>query len=218
MEKFTKPENLTNSNSLERLKEIEDYLQEYYKKYKVGLNASQSGSTQGTELANSFWSSYMRGTMEKDFKDLINLKLKDKTLIDLGVGADGSNIPSYTELPVKKYIGVDIDEQYANSEYAIKKMNSKGIEAAFCKEDMLRYLSKLPDKSANFFLSAIDYDVILDKQYWEYLTQELLRTTEDNGIIIEGGMVYLERYLKNENWKLISEISGGKKIFEKLNN
>lgn len=86
---------------------------------------------------------------------------------------------------------------------------------------MLRYVSKLDDNSSNFFLGAIDYDVILDDQYWKYLCEEMYRALDENGIIIDGGVgsigYYINKYLKGK-LKLIYESGSlaGSNIWEKL--
>jgi hypothetical protein len=211
---------MINSNSSERKQEIENFVVEYFKKYKVGYEASGFGCTQGTELASAFWG-YLHKYMT-EVKAILYNKLPEKTLIDLGVGADGSNMPGRIDVPFKKYIGVDIDPPYANADYAIEAMNKKGVEASLVGSDMLRFITnEIPDKSANFMLSAIDSDVILDDKYWQYLCEELYRCTEDGGIIIDAGVGDIEYYLEKMipgKFKIIFKQDDfcGQKIFEKI--
>lgn len=53
MEKIISPNNDNEKET--RIKEIDDFVTNYFNKYKVGLEASGIGSTQGTTLAEGFW-------------------------------------------------------------------------------------------------------------------------------------------------------------------
>ncbi len=220
LEEFGKSQELINSNSPERMQEIEQYIQDYFKKYKVGYEKSGEGSTQGTKMAESFWKGLKNYSNEK-MRKVLEEKLIGKTLVDLGSGADGRNRPAYNNLlPFKKYLAVDIDKPYANAEYAVEDMIKQGVDASNITEDMLRYVANLPDKSSNFFLSAIDNDVVLDDKYWQYLAEEIYRVTEDHGIVIDGGMTGLNRLLDKKKFKIIYQGEGfgnsDKRVFEKI--
>lgn len=100
-------------------------------------------------------------------------------------------------------------------------MCKRGVDASLVDADMLRYLISLPDKSANFFLSAIDSDVILSDDYWKYLCEEIHRCTEEGGILIDAGVGHIEYYLekmipgKFEKIYDVEKSPWGKKIFQK---
>jgi hypothetical protein len=206
------------SNKEKRIAEIESYIKGYFKKYKVGHEASGYGSTQDTKLAASFWSRFDKN-WEDDIGNILQSKLKEKNLVDLGFGKSDENIPWYIKLPVKKYTAVDIDTPYPATKDAIRDLKNQGIDASIVNSDLLLYVANLPDESSNFFLSAIDHDVILDEQYWKYLAEEIYRSTEEGGIVIEGGMVSLHEYLDNKRWKTLIDDGRGefaKRIFEKI--
>lgn len=196
--------NFQNNNKKERIDEIESYLEEYYKKYKVGYESSGIGNTQNTALAMDFWTDIIdtdRSFFDK-IRSILKEKLSDKTLVDLGIGSDCVNIPITRYLPInvpmKKYVGVDIEiptKESLKNWRVMEKFQEQGTEASFVQEDMLRFVSKLPDESSNFFLAAIDDDVILDEKYWQYLTEEIYRATEKKGIVIDAGVGSIRFFL-----------------------
>lgn len=210
-----------------RIKEIEQYVQDYFKMNNVGNN-SIGQSTQGTKLAGTFWG-HLDDKWMKPIKDILEQKLTGKNLIDLGTGSDPYNLPWRLDISINKYISVDVDPVTSNTEdpkdsnkfvvHEIQNMIDNGIDASVVKEDLLIFTTHLPDKSSNFFLSAIDSDVILDEKYWKYLIEEIYRATEDRGIVIEE-MSDIESYFNEDKdkWKCIfdDKVLGGKKIFEKI--
>lgn len=209
-------------NKQDRINEIETYIHGYFEKYKVGYESSGIGCTQGTQLASAFWENLDDNWM-KPIKDILQQKLIGKNLVDLGVGNDWRNIPSKLQIPIKNYIAVDIklpSQAMLENCDILKDFESNKIKASFIEEDMLKYVARLPDNSSNFFLSAIDDDVILDDKYWKYLCEEIYRTTEQGGIVIDAGIGSIEYYLNKyakDKFKIIykENQSEGKKILEK---
>ena len=205
-----------------RIKEIENYVQEYFKEHEIGKDSS-GYSTQGTILAGSFWENLNSEHM-RPIKEIMDKKLKNKSLVDLGVGSHPNNIPGSwvswldSKVPFKKYTGVDIEKPLGNTEDMVERMVKKGIDASYVSDDMLRYITHLPDKSSNFFLGAIDSDVILEEKYWKYLAEEITRAIEDKGIIIDAGMSHIGFYLDKNKFKTIyiDDKMVGRKIFEKV--
>lgn len=124
-------------------------------------------------------------------------RLQGDTLIDLGSG-NQVFIPNLAEaVGVKRYIGVDIEA----TESASKRGN---FERAIFKDDMLLFVSKLPDNYGSFFVAgAEDYsgemtqeiygpnvgdaDAVLHPSvYMEQLLREIYRATRPGGLLILG--------------------------------
>lgn len=233
MEEFKQQEKFMNSNSPERMGEIEKYVEQYLKKYENAFI-----HIQGTTSAHGFWP-HLESNWMRPVKEILETKLKGKTLVDLGCGDDDSNLPWQLKIPLKKFRAVDIDPPTVNNlttnpdfpddetkkEWniaGIKRMQDSGIkDAEVVKDDILRYVTNLPDKSSNFFLSAIDDHVIMEEKYWEYLVEEIWRATENGGIVIDGGVGrigdYIEKFAKGRFRVIFSQNKlEGQNIFEKI--
>lgn len=204
-------------NRQDRINEIETYIQEYFEKY-INNKDSSISYIQDTNLSRFFWNSLDNKEMEP-IKNILEKKLDGKSLVDLGCGRNDGNLPLSLKIPLKEFTAVDIDVPEKEDQiYSIKKMKENGIKnASIVKEDLLRYVTNLPDKSTNFFLSAINDDVIMEEKYWKYLSEEISRVTEDKGIVIDGGVGLIGNYLDKDKFKIIYSEGDieGKKIFEK---
>ena len=218
---------LNNTEREQRITEIKNYVDEYFKKYITNEDSSM-GFMQGTSLSRFFWTRLDSEEM-KPVKDILEKKLSGKSLVDLGCGSKEANLPYDLKIPLKKFTAVDIDPPIptlnpdGSSEEVseIQMMKNNGIkDASIVKEDILTYVMNLSEKSSNFFLSALDDDVIKEKKYWIYLAEEISRATEDNGIVIDGGVGEIGYYLDKEKFKLIysDENTLGKRIYEKIKN
>lgn len=228
MESLNHSEKSINSNSQERIQTIEQYIQNYFKKY-INNKESSVKWVQGTHTARFFW-----GTLDRDFmkpiKNILEEKLNGKSLVDLGCGNNDGNFPMDVKISLKKFTAVDIDPPVSKNKapnnsdegvvYGIQKMKDNGItkNASIVKEDILRYVANLPDGSSNFFLSALDDDVIVEEEYWKYLSEEICRATENGGIIINAGVGRIGDYLDRTKFKTIysDENQEGKRIYEKI--
>lgn len=75
----------------------------------------------------------------------------------------------------------------------------------YINDDMLKFVSKLPDKSTNFLINGIDDSIIRNNKYWEKLSKELYRATEDSGIITGYGSAFyhFEKYFRDITPKVI---------------
>lgn len=125
--------------------------------------------------------------------------LAGDTLIDLGCG-NQKFIPNLAEaLGVRRYIGVDI----AVTDNASK---SNDFEIATFKDDMLLFVSRLPDNYGSFFVAGaedyggegiqrpyvsgggeVEYEAdILPSEYMTQLLKEIFRTTRVGGLLVLG--------------------------------
>lgn len=117
-------------------------------------------------------------------------KLKDNTLIDLGCG-DQSFVQNMAHaFGAKRYLGVDIK----TSESVHKNAN---FESYRLRNDMLLFVSSLPDNYGSFFIAgAEDYsgDVIQEgvdvdiepSVYMQALLKEIHRATKPGSVLIIG--------------------------------
>ncbi len=123
--------------------------------------------------------------------------LNGDTLIDLGSGTQVF-IPNLAKaLGAKRYIGVDIE----TTEHASRQGD---FEKAVFRDDMLLFVSKLPDNYGSFFVAgAEDYSgemtqeiygpnvgdadtVLHPSPYMEQLLKEIFRATRRDGLLILG--------------------------------
>ncbi|MDO8500189.1 MAG: class I SAM-dependent methyltransferase [bacterium] len=125
----------------------------------------------------------------------IQENLRGNTLIDLGAGDQIFVQNLARSFGVKRYIGVDIE----GDEIATK---NDSFEKYRLKDDMLLFVSKLPDNYGSFFIAGaedysggttqIEYTTgeigadILPSQYMEKVLQEVYRATRPGGLLIVG--------------------------------
>lgn len=130
---------------------------------------------------------------------MLKKHLSGDILIDLGCG-NQNFIPNLAEaLGAKRYIGVDI----VVAENASQR---NGFERAVFKDDMLLFVSKLPDNYGSFFVAGaedyggegiqlpyvsggeeVEYEAdILPSEYMTHLLKEVFRATRAGGLLILG--------------------------------
>lgn len=133
---------------------------------------------------------------DSKYKKFLEKKLKGSLLIDLGGGraADRTgktHIGHVAEkLGVKTYINV---ERFLSDNVSVDLFTDvsekvgveqpKNTKIITVKGDMLDFISRLPDNSANFSMNGIDHFVIEDEEYHNALTTELTRTTKPGGVV-----------------------------------
>ncbi len=123
-------------------------------------------------------------------------KLSDDILIDLG-GGDGEIMAQLAKkFGVKTYVSVDLgdnldpysaqpletESDFLSDDQKGRQMTSLGVSA-----DMLDFVARLPDNSANFVLNGIDWDIIRDSEYRAALMAEISRATRKEGIVFGTG-------------------------------
>lgn len=130
-----------------------------------------------------------------DMGQFIQENLRGNTLIDLGAG-NQVFVPNLAKsFGAKRYIGVDIE----GNETAEK---SSDFEKFRLKDDMLLFVSRLPDNYGSFFIAgAEDHSGgttqmvytngeigadILPSQYMEKVLREVYRATRPGGLLIVG--------------------------------
>lgn len=189
MEQLLSPQEQRNK----RLQEIDAYISQYDPHYQRGHERDQY--TIATSAGQLFWKDlgkHYPGSEGIKLENFIKEKLKDKTLIDLGGGWEINHLDKekITELGIKKYQVVDklpFGRQERN-EAIMGKVSHLNVpddmDATHIQDDLLHFVSRLPDNSSNFFMGAIDSYVIPEGKYWEYLAEEITRATENKGIII----------------------------------
>ena len=153
----------------------------------------------GEELAHTFESKKDATPINQesltDMGQFIQKSLRGDTLIDLGAGDQVFVQNLAKSFGVKRYIGVDIE----GDETAEKNAD---FEKYRLKDDMLLFISKLPDNYGSFFIAgAEDYSGgttqieytdgeigadILPSQYMEKVLQEVYRATRPGGLLIVG--------------------------------
>ncbi len=160
------------------------------KKFINQLPEFEAGFFLTTGFSPFFIDSYLE---KKEESKLIEDKVNGKVVVDLGAGNSLDRVsPFFAEMGVKEFVAVDkffqrsdMEREYLNLilDSLRDKFKTQRVSFDYFKDDMLVFLSKLPDKSANFILNGLDYDII-GHDYWNKLSEELYRTTYDGGIIM----------------------------------
>ncbi len=123
-------------------------------------------------------------------------KLKDAFLIDLGGGWGAIMAQFARKFGVQTYIIVDLGDVHdpysaqpieLECELLSEEEKTRTMTALRVSDDMLDFVARLPDNSANFVLNGIDWDIIRDNEYRSALISELARTTRHGGIVFGAG-------------------------------
>ena len=152
-------------------------------------------------------------------------RLQEGLLIDLGgnLSKSGTIVQLAKKCGARVYINVDTDyvpenapvgEKYnpyvgkkrEEKEYSLlsEEENKRIMEAIDVQADILNFIARLPDNSANFTLNGIDSHIIETGAYWDALEQEITRTAKIGGVIFGYGseMMFLHH---NPKWKSVGE-------------
>lgn len=183
-----------------------------------------------TEYSQTWWN-----FIREEEKTILNEKLRDSILVDLGAGipVDNRSIAQLVaHAGVKTYIQVDRffprNKKYdVNKPYEIE--SGKGSRVARFKADMLDFTSHLKSDSVNFVINGIFYggrvpdgghpslDAKVDK-YDTFLAEEMVRATKKGGIIFGNASDVLAKLSKMNELAILSEqriMQHQKLIFEK---
>ena len=200
-----------------RIAEIDAFVDKYYSQEgegrgmndpKMHARLALMGAGMDDPLSQNWQSFYKHN---EDTAKLLKEKLSGKTLVDLGFGNNFNHLDALKDLGIARYKGVDlmiynnviIDDKdfYSRAEEKYKKNN---IKAEIIEQDMLKYVARMPDSSANFMLNAIDNYMIKDNQYWKYLIEEIYRTTEPKGIVtgVSAGTIS-KKFSESGKFKII---------------
>jgi len=109
--------------------------------------------------------------------------LGDSILLDLGAGDPKPMVDFALCCDVKLYLAVDLYCPYGD-------MDFKDPRIVLENDDMLRYVAKMPDNSANVFLGAIDDIVLMNPKsievelsYRSLLLNQICRVVPPGGIV-----------------------------------
>jgi hypothetical protein len=89
----------------------------------------------------------------------------------------------------------------------VKEENEKGFTDMTVKADMLDFVSRLDDRSANFIFTFLTTEV-MDPPYHEALARELARATQDYGLILTDDSSYASGVLNRKFTKKKAGDSG----------
>ena len=134
-----------------------------------------------------YWREETLDEIYRKSRDFLRQHLEDGVLIDLGGGSWGSaELARY--LGAATYINVErnlrSDEEIPpNPLAAIKDEQTDDLQEILIKADMLDFVSRLRDNSANFMINGIDESAINDFAYHLALAKELERATKPGGVV-----------------------------------
>lgn len=139
------------------------------------------------------------GDLSPQGRDYFNKKLQNSLLIDIGGGAGQLMETVAKKFGVDEYINVDIqigkprdpyigyartDADYSFLSEEERKQTMQGLDVS---ADMLDFVARIPNNSANFVLNGIDMYVILTPKYREALFNEIVRAAKIGGILFGTG-------------------------------
>jgi hypothetical protein len=125
------------------------------------------------------------------FGKLLQVKLKDETLFDLGSSSHGYVPDSVQSLQGRRYVGIDknLDEERAE----LRTRGTGETEVYYLKDDILGFLSKCEDTSGGvYYLSGIEPLPADEEQrratqaYQDAVVHELWRVTKSGDLVVIG--------------------------------
>lgn len=155
------------------------------------------------------WSKIIRNKEASEVVGFLKGKIKGYPVVDLGGGLHG-HVESLTiELEASDYIQVDkfIAEKSKLDPFINLWANSGKVKqgetyAALVQADMLDFISRIPDGSANFFINGIDMLIIDDRNYHKALVSELTRATRIGGVVCGVNSEVL-KHLPSDHFQLV---------------
>jgi len=146
------------------------------------------------------WASVLWQEPAKEARRFFEERLTGKPLVDLG-GGIGWMTGFANELRVGKYINVDRNHHKDLPSDPHKIINS-GPLGINIQADMLDFVARLKDGVANFAINGVNQEAINDERYVEALAKEVMRATQNGGLIFgirSGVLAKISRTLDNEN-------------------
>ena len=179
--------------SKKKVEEMESFVQ--------SLDPEESGQPLPQQFSQHFIEFMLRQNgdeLDKKRYSIIKEKLKDQIVVDLGVGYSYPVLlPFLKEIGVKEFIGIEKFLGENSSEYIdyIKEeIRKQKISGDYLMDDLLVFLSKLPDNSVSIIMNGIDSYVIDSGRYWDKLYKELCRVTHSKGIVTGYGSDISDQY------------------------
>lgn len=170
----------------------------------ISSSLSDEGAVYGDRLAGNFFfdlSNKVFGqfgsSVDEELKNLwheISDLTRDKTIVDIGSGADGPFIAQNYLLPQrsKKRYGLDAGRCILVDPFAqIEQPTDERI--IFEKIDALSFLLRTPNASVNIFMCNIDRTLISTGGLLERIAQEIFRVVPDDGIFISVNCSEIEK-------------------------
>ncbi|KKU68540.1 MAG: hypothetical protein UX89_C0003G0042 [Parcubacteria group bacterium GW2011_GWA2_47_16] len=160
-----------------------------------------------------------------DFLEKLSHDLRGDTLVDLGGSVPISEgklttMPNIArEIGVREYITVDsaglmtdkteVDRVVEVNFDLYTKVDTPETEVLAVNADMLDFVSRVTDGSANFVLNGIDGNVIRDEEYREELVKHVVRATKLGGLVWGNTSVVEKPLSENENFQPVRIFSEG---------
>lgn len=127
-----------------------------------------------------------------DNLELLKKRLEDEVVVDLGAGNTGKvfRLLNNENIEVDSYIFVDKFEEFGIKRWGkdLNKARQENKDAApdfrigVEVDDMLRFVSKLPNSSVSFIMCGVDNEIIESNKYWERLFKQIRRSLSDDGL------------------------------------
>jgi len=183
-ERFT-PEHERKIITLDDIMDSSRQVPEEYQRLILAQEQYARGNYLGTRFVDQ-WHGFDEFPHARDF---LKQRLAGDILVDLG-GRTGSFSLAYHQFGVATYINVDRDYDGEKLNYSVNPLAALNeadigdLHKLNVKADMLDFVARMRDGSANFMLNGIDFaSVPGGERYHEALAQELVRATKPGGLV-----------------------------------
>lgn len=148
----------------------------------------------------------------EDLEHYFSEKLKDQIIVNLACGNESALVNTFKRFSPRGIVNVDISKPAG--------IKTDARHRVVVGEDVLEFVSRLPDDFCSFTVSGLDSNVLPSKEYHEALLQEVHRSLKKEGILFgnQSDILNYARSLPDLRKVEIKNVSDGDlEIFEKAN-
>lgn len=144
-----------------------------------------------TDKHAEHWLDKIFWEVHAELLQFIQGKISQELLIDLGGGRQATMKWLAEEFKAKTYVNVEkylpdkfpLNPRVNIAEQLGQTPKEKETEIVFVRADMLDFISRVPNNSANFTVNGIDAFVISSPEYHSALAREISRATKVGGVV-----------------------------------
>lgn len=159
--------------------------------------------------------------IDSDSGKVLKNKLDDEILVDLGCGRQPV-IELAEKVGARVLIGVDrysigSENDSPSPQKVVEEPIRENGQTVLVREDLLKFVSHIPDNSANFTINGIDDDIIKNKDYQKALAKEIIRATKKGGIIFgknSTSLFYIREEGQEQTKEIMEEVFKRKSLYK----
>ncbi|MBI4145672.1 hypothetical protein HY493_05730 [Candidatus Woesearchaeota archaeon] len=113
-------------------------------------------------------------------------RLRGQTLVDIGCGMSGAGYLIACRFGVRSYVGVDVffENLRPDARPCLPGAVEDRIPVAWERQDMLDFLTRLPERSVSVLATGIDVCVIPSFKHLQRIGEQITRVLHDDGLAI----------------------------------